>query len=248
MLVSLVPVPTRGQACLLTVSIISGLLTSEYARSELVDVNGAPDPGSGHDTRVALDVLLTGATFAIPAVVMALQVRSLPPVFRVCILVLGLGPGRGQWAGLGTGRGQWAVDVGIGRGHWAWAVGVGNGQWRWAMGVGITGRGHYWAWALGVVLCVGTVRTVCSLFSMSPPPPPSRRLQLAKSSHKHANIVATKARSSLLQARASFQQARLSVTGLRSGSISNGTAGAPGAPAAPARPCTMVAVVEGQAT
>ena len=55
-------------------SIISGLLTSEYARSELVDMNGAPDPGSGHDTRFALDVLLTGAAFAIPASVMLVQV------------------------------------------------------------------------------------------------------------------------------------------------------------------------------
>ena len=126
-------------------SIISGLLTSEYARSELVDVNGAPDPGSGHDTRVALDVLLTGATFAIPAVVMALQVRSLPPVFRVCVLVLGLGTGRGHWA--------W---------HWAWvlSVGSGRGQWAWVLGVG-TGRGH-WAWALGVgTVGVGTGRGHC---------------------------------------------------------------------------------------
>ena len=49
-------------------------------------------------------------------------------------------------------------------------------------------------------------------------------VQLVKSSHKHANIVATKARASLLQARASFQQARLSVTGQRerAGSVSAG--------------------------
>jgi hypothetical protein len=58
------------------VSIISGLLTSEYARSELLDVNGSSDPGSGHDTRLALDVLLAGVAFGIPAVLMAVQVSA----------------------------------------------------------------------------------------------------------------------------------------------------------------------------
>ncbi len=55
-------------------------------------------------------------------------------------------------------------------------------------------------------------------------------VQLAKSSHKHANIVVTKARASLLQARASFQQARLSVTGQRerAGSVSAGMPSGPG--------------------
>jgi hypothetical protein len=58
------------------VSILSALLTSEYARSEVVGANGSLDPGSGSTTRTVLDMLLTLVTFAVPAVVMVVQVGA----------------------------------------------------------------------------------------------------------------------------------------------------------------------------
>ena len=70
------------QACLLCIAILSSLLTSEYARSEVIGLNGLPDPGSGQDSRLVLDVLLTAATFAVPAIVMAVQVRPAAHVQR----------------------------------------------------------------------------------------------------------------------------------------------------------------------
>jgi hypothetical protein len=64
------------QACLLCIAILSSLLSSEYARSEVIGLNGLPDPGSGEQTRMLLDVLLTAVAFVVPAGVLVVQVST----------------------------------------------------------------------------------------------------------------------------------------------------------------------------